>query len=266
MIDYMKKCIVLCADDYGQAPAISQGILALLKMARLSAVSCLVTTPYWPEHAKWLQPFQSNIDIGLHFNLTLDKSSLGSLMAKSMIRQLDAGLIAAELNTQIDAFLTATGRLPDFIDGHQHVHQFPIIRDALLKVYLERFPDKKPYIRVAQFSSYYLSLKKAIVQLMGAHALIKRLDENKIKYNHSFSGMYSFTNASKYPALFPSFLAEIGAGGLIMCHPGMPSPGPTDPISMARFLEYQYLSSLRFKMDCDTNEIAIMRFEDCIAK
>ena len=38
--------------------------------------------------------------------------------------------IASQLRTFIDAF----GRPPDFLDGHQHVHLFPQVRDAFLKV------------------------------------------------------------------------------------------------------------------------------------
>ena len=35
----------------------------------------------------------------------------------------------------------AFGRPPDFIDGHQHVHLFPQVRDAVLKVVAEAAPD-----------------------------------------------------------------------------------------------------------------------------
>ena len=35
----------------------------------------------------------------------------------------------------------AFGRPPDFIDGHQHVHLFPQVRDAVLKVAAEAAPD-----------------------------------------------------------------------------------------------------------------------------
>lgn len=264
MINYMKKRIVLCADDYGQAPAISQGILSLVKDGRLSAVSCLVTTPYWREHASWLQVYGANIDIGLHFNLTEGKMPLWKLMSKSLLRRLNTRQLEDELNAQIDQFIGEIGRQPDFIDGHQHVHQFPQIRDALMRIYTQRFKEKKPYIRLSAFPGYYLSIKKAIVQCMGAKALTRSLTKEKIKFNQSFSGMYAFARASDYPVLFRTFLQEVGEGGLIMCHPGMPSSIPSDPIATARYFEYQYLSSLRFKLDCDHAGVTLSRFEDCI--
>ena len=47
-------------------------------------------------------------------------------------------LLAAEIATQLKAFVTQFGQPPDFIDGHQHVHLFPQVREALLDVVKER--------------------------------------------------------------------------------------------------------------------------------
>jgi predicted glycoside hydrolase/deacetylase ChbG (UPF0249 family) len=146
------KRIVLCADDYGQAPAINAGILALVARKRLSAVSCMVNTPYWNQAARELLPYQANLDIGLHFNLTEgaplsaeyqakygDKFfGLSKTMLKAFLLQLDSRVIAAECLAQIDAFVAATGFLPHFIDGHQHVQHLPVVRRALLNVSVKK--------------------------------------------------------------------------------------------------------------------------------
>src|SRR5580693_851904 len=115
------KYIILCADDYGQTCAISQAIIDLLKSRRLTAISCMVTSSGWPLHAPWLIPYKNQVDIGLHFNLTEGKGPLSLLLLKSHLRQLHKHTIRAELNTQLDQFISAMGVLPDFIDGHQHV-------------------------------------------------------------------------------------------------------------------------------------------------
>src|SRR6476661_9118413 len=78
----MKKRIVLCADDYGQALEISQGIIQLIQQKRLSATSCMVNTAVWHECAQWLIPFYQGVDIGLHFNLTRG-TALSSEYAKA---------------------------------------------------------------------------------------------------------------------------------------------------------------------------------------
>ena len=46
-----------------------------------------------------------------------------------------------EIATQLRAFIDTFGRPPDFLDGHQHVHLFPQVRDAFLKVVAQGAPD-----------------------------------------------------------------------------------------------------------------------------
>lgn len=259
----MKKRIVLCADDYGQAPAISQGILALLKAGRLSAVSCLVTSPHWPEHASLLRHQSFDADIGLHFDLTT-QTPLSRIMLAASIRMLSKAKMVLAWQRQIDAFAEHMGHLPHFIDGHQHVHQFPIVRDAMLRVYLERLNEARPYVRHVSFkqSSGHLAgnLKQIIVQKMGSTALLAMLERHQIPHNSTFSGMYAFNHSSKYSDLFLNFLKQSDDQGLIMCHPGLISTEVSDPIALARFHEYQYLSDHSFINDCTLHGVQIGRF------
>ena len=140
------KRIILCADDYGQNEPISQAIIALLKKNRLSATSCMTTSASWSLHASWLSDFRDAADIGLHFNLTIGKPlsqallnshgfmSLPKLIIYSYSGILNRAAITEELHSQLDHFEKALGCLPDFVDGHQHIHQLPMIRDVLLNV------------------------------------------------------------------------------------------------------------------------------------
>lgn len=257
----MKKRIVLCADDYGQAPAISQGILDLVKKGRLSAVSCLTTTPYWREHAAWLKPYQSQIDIGLHINLTENKTPLPRLIGQALLRRLDKQALEVELNQQIEAFYEAMGFLPRFLDGHHHVHQLPVVRDAMLSVYEQRLKGESAYIRVVNPKITAPDrVKKMIIYSLGSRTLMRELSSRNIQYNQSFSGIYGFGRAGDYAALFPAFLSEIEGSGIVMCHPGLPSSLPNDPIAAARYLEYQYLAGIKLNIDCDANQCEISRF------
>jgi chitin disaccharide deacetylase len=274
----MTKRIVLCADDYGQAPAISQGILALLEKERLSATSCMVNRSYWLEHAGWLKPYLGKADIGLHFNLTDGEPvsaeyraaygnafpRLSQLMRKALLRQLDVNIIAAECRAQIDVFTKAMSVLPDFIDGHQHVHQFPIIRDAIVQVSLERLRNKKYYIRLADpvihMSDWLTNIKKLVIMAVGARACRQLFLREKIPHNQSFAGIYPFKNSSAYRQYFLRFLREITDQGLMMCHPGLAANNTNDPIRRARNDEYQYLASEQYLLDCQDAGVKISRF------
>ncbi|MCX7122961.1 MAG: ChbG/HpnK family deacetylase [Gammaproteobacteria bacterium] len=244
----MQKKLTLCADDFGFNSSINQGILNLIDRGKLSATSCMTTLPLWPEAGAELKKRHSKVECGLHFNLTENTGvSLSTLMRKAFLHQLNPADLISELKHQIEAFKTVMGHVPDFIDGHQHVHQLPQIRDALLKVYAEYYPEKTAWIRVSsqpQFWKNFKSIKHLIIAMSGGLSLRKALLKNNIPHNTSFSGIYPFDPKSDYAALLKSFIKESQDGGLIMCHPGLASTDVTDPIYQTRGLEYQVLLTI----------------------
>lgn len=268
----MKKRIVLCADDYGQALEISQGIIQLIGKRRLSATSCMVNQAGWAEQAQWLKPYRGEVDIGLHFNLThgmplstpyrnvqgITFLPLSRLLWQAFSHQLQLSAIEAELHAQIDQFQNEMGFLPEFIDGHQHIHQFPIIRNALIKVHQQRVPQA--YIRYLGEPIKMRSFKKIVIYSTGTNALERLLEKNKIRHNSSFSGIYNFKKSAQYPDFFPYFLRAIKDKGLIMCHPGLSLTADQDEIAVARLQEYQYFMSDTFLADCSREDIEIGRF------
>ena len=60
---------------------------------------------------------------------------------RGTLRLLDRNRLAIEIATQLKAFVTAFGRAPDFVDGHQHVHLFPQVREPLLEMVKEVAPQ-----------------------------------------------------------------------------------------------------------------------------
>ena len=124
--------IVLCADDYGIAPGVSRAIRDLLERGRLSATSCMVVSPDFAAEGPRLKPYLDRADIGLHLTLTQDRP-LGALMRAAYLGRLDRQAIGAEIDRQVERFTRVLGRAPDFIDGHQHVHLLPAVREPVLE-------------------------------------------------------------------------------------------------------------------------------------
>lgn len=260
----MKK-IVLCADDYGQYQAVTDAILMLVDKQRLSAVSCM-TTVLDAAHAEKLLAFNSQIDIGLHLDLTTKEPSLNQLIINAFLGRLNINELKANINQQIDAFIDFFGCLPDFVDGHQHVHHLPMIREVLLAIYQTRFQNKKTYLRVpangleSLLMPIYNFPKAQIIALTGAYVLKRKVMQLNIPHNISFGGIYDFRNATNYRYYFNKFLQQISNNGLIMCHPGVNSDHKNDdPIALARTHEYQYLLSDDFINDCQRHGITIAR-------
>ncbi|MGJ4748979.1 ChbG/HpnK family deacetylase, partial [Leptospira sp. SA-E8] len=139
---------------------ISAGILELLYRKALSATGCFSTAPTWRTDAApaLLERVGTSLqaDIGLHFNLTegfgvQPARSLNGLILRSLAGELSRkatqAVIATALQRQLDAFEAGLGIAPDFVDGHQHVHQFRGVRDVLLQVLEQRYPGSRPWIR-----------------------------------------------------------------------------------------------------------------------
>src|ERR1700674_1087131 len=133
----MRK-IWLCADDSATAPAVGVAIRALLARGRLNATSVMVVAPSFSSEAPPLAALHAarRAAIGLHLTLTgpfrpltafrplCDRAfpPLAAMARLGFLRRLDRNALAREIEAQLAAFAAAFGRVPDFLDGHQHVH------------------------------------------------------------------------------------------------------------------------------------------------
>lgn len=268
----MMRNIYLCADDYGQSEGISRGIEALAQEKRINAISCMVNTPTWAARASRLEAHAASCYVGLHVNLTegaplsqawikaygLNFKPLSWLIAMCFSKQLDKHVVALELNQQLDAFTAKTGRLPEFIDGHQHVHQFPIIREYLMTKYHDnpqlRFRNTSPRKKSGHILDGFP--KKHMISYLGGARFHQMLSEKQAMFNTSFSGVYHFKYAKNYyQHYFTKFLKNITPQGLIMCHPGYDTHDKADPLYLSRHHELDYFMSDRYlddlrAMDC----------------
>ena len=254
------KTIILCADDFGLNPGVSQGILSLADRDRLSAVSCMVNGADFNLRAKDLFALRNKVQIGLHFNLTeghflseRDRPCFGlnELLLKSHARLIKPSFIVKELNAQLDHFIHIMGMMPDFIDGHQHVHQFPIIRTIILNLYEQRLRTHSTVIRSTYpaITLHQYQFKGRILAVTGGQKLYAKLNKLDIPHHSYFSGVYDFAPDSNYRYLFRQWLALAPSDTLIMCHPGAGSID-SDPIAHTRSIELNYFLSDEFIKDC----------------
>lgn len=262
----VRKRLILCADDYGQSAAISEGILNCVARKRLSAVSCMVTLSRWPEDALRLLEYKNQIDIGLHLNFTegllhrMPAQSLFSWLCRSHFGWVNRRQVEAEITAQIDAFMQHMGAPPDFIDGHQHVHQLPVFRGCLWRVYQRFFKGKRPYLRVslpvdtAQTSWF----KRWVICLSGGLAFRRGCVARGIRFPEQFLGVYDF-KADDYRRVFCAQLMALKQQGLMMCHPGLAGI-ENDALSRAREKEYHYLLSDDFTQDMQQAGCELSRF------
>ena len=261
--------IWLCADDYGISPGVNRSIRELIGQRRLNATSVMVVGhAIGHDEAAALQTAVADnpgCAIGLHVTLTMPFvpltmyfrplpgglfPPLGSMLAKSMLRRLDTEIIRAEIAAQLAAFIALFGRTPDYVDGHQHVHIFPQVRDAFLSAVKAAAPNAW----VRQCGRNHLPLgerlntPKALLLDFLSSGFRKRATTNGISFNPGFAGAYDFAQQTDFAALMQGFLTNMPEGGLVMCHPGYVDDVLVrlDPLTDQREREHNFLASDAF--------------------
>ncbi len=249
----------LCADDFGLYAGVDDAVCALLDLRRLSAVSCMSSAPRWLAHAAPRLRERRGADLGLHWNLTEHFGAPGpglrAMLVRSHARRFDARALEASLERQCDAFEQGIGRAPDFIDGHQHIHQLPQLREALLTVCARRYPSAGPWVRNTLAPWGRAGVKGAILRLLGGAALARQLRASLVPTNTRFAGLYGFDRPD-YDRLMAHWLAGMAEGGLIMCHPASDWQDG-DLIGPQRVLEYRFLASDAFATMLASRQLSI---------
>lgn len=252
----MNPSVIFCADDFGLNTAISQGIAELAQQGRLNATSVMSLAPGWPADAALLKPLKNRIDVGLHLDWTSPFAivaghgqPLSRLMLRTLCRQLDPISVRACIERQLDLFEAHWHATPDHVDGHQHVQQFPVIREALVEVLVRRYPaGQRPWLRISRPLASAGDLKAWVIGAMGAKALQALAQQAGLPHTPWLTGIYGFDgDAARYAQRLDQWLQEAQghAGVVLMCHPGLPLPhlDADDSIAAARAQEFQVLQS-----------------------
>jgi predicted glycoside hydrolase/deacetylase ChbG (UPF0249 family) len=256
--------VVLCADDFALTEGVSRGILDLARMGRLSATSVMANKPAWPKLARDLACFDGRLGVGLHLTLTLGQPlgpmpqlaadgrfpAFAVVLRSALARQLSAEEIRQEIDRQLDAFEAALGRPPDFVDGHQHVHVLPGVREPLLAAikargWSGRLWLRDPSDRVGAILRRGIAAPKALLVAALSVGLRAAAGRAGLSVNEGFSGFSSFDPARDVGADFSRFFKYLGPRPVIMCHPGHVDAElhGLDPVVETRAREYAYLAS-----------------------
>ena len=264
MSEQARRHFWLCADDYGIAPGVNTAIRDLIRRGRLNATSVMVVAPNCTQAEIDALKNAGKAAIGLHLTLTAPFKPLTAdfaplaqgafhplqaMLQLALLRKLERTSLIREVEAQISAFAEAFGRPPDFIDGHQHVHLFPQVRDAVLDGARRLAPGAwvRQCVSAIPLHARLNDPKGLLVDVL-SRAVRRRASGLGIKTNAAFAGTYTYRPDADFARLFPSFLAGLPEGGLVMCHPGRVDDElkRLDPLTTVREHEYAYLASAAF--------------------
>jgi predicted glycoside hydrolase/deacetylase ChbG (UPF0249 family) len=266
MTEQAQRRIWLVADDYGISPAVSAAIRDLIARGRLNATSVMTSTPSFShsEATALLDVAGSRAAIGLHVTLTGPFAPLTSgfaplrdgafpplaaMAGRALAHLQNPALLEAEILAQFAAFRAAFGRAPDYVDGHQHIHVFPQIREALLRAVKQAAPEAwlRQCGRAAAAPKSLADPKGYILDAL-SRRFRRFAGRQGVRTNPAFAGTYSFQPGAEFDKLFPGFLDGLPDGGLVMCHPGKVDDElrRLDPLTTLRECEYAYFLNQDF--------------------
>jgi predicted glycoside hydrolase/deacetylase ChbG (UPF0249 family) len=237
----MKKLIV-AADDFAQNEAVDDGILSLIAAGHITATSCLAASPRWPQAARRLErDIRAQADVGVHLDLTEFVRPAGGhmgLLLASYAGMLDRNRLRSLIDEQLQRFEDAVGAVPDYVDGHRHVHQLPRVRDVLLSALLARYGARLPWVRVSRAAGMGAGLKAQVVSGLGAKQMAARCRAFGLSCNERLLGFYDFARVeTDHRRRLREWLAQVRSGDVLMCHPAARAEAD-DPIGVARHAEF----------------------------
>lgn len=242
---------MVAVDDFGLHAGVNAAAMALAQQGRVSAIGCMVGAPQWPQGAVLLRGLDpAQVDVGLHLDLTEHsvlpgvRRPLSQWLLRAYAGALDASLLRREIDAQLDAFASAVGRAPAFVDGHQHVHQLPGVREPLLQALQVR--GWTPWLRDTRRPPRAGVGKGWVIETLGSGALRRQAQGQGLRQNGHLLGVYGFDgDAGRYLALLRGWLAQAQQGDVLMCHPATEAPAD-DGIGAARVREYAVLAGPEF--------------------
>jgi predicted glycoside hydrolase/deacetylase ChbG (UPF0249 family) len=247
---------------------VSSSILELAARERISAVSCFADAPLWAEAGPELLRHRDEVLIGLHFNLTqcFDGActTLHKTIFAALTRRLDPMTVRFHLARQIERFTAVVGELPDFIDGHEHVHAFPIVADVVRRMAVEVSPGAPVPIRSVNdfFGPTDAPLKRIVIRSLAALGGRETAGVRQIRLNTGFAGDYSL-RAQDFGGLFRTWLEMAPDRALIMCHPGRDASGNA---GSAGSDEFRFLGSPAFADLFATHSIRFLRRDELLRR
>jgi predicted glycoside hydrolase/deacetylase ChbG (UPF0249 family) len=240
---------VVCADDFGMDPEVNAAAVSLAWMGRLSAIGCMVGAPCWRDHASALRGLSpGNVELGLHLDLTeypLDsrlRRPLRQWILRSYLYRDPAPGLVEEIEAQLDAFAQTMGRPPAFVDGHEHVHEFPRIRELLVAALARR--GWTPWLRSTRRPAGVQSVKAWAIESLGAEALEQLAARYGLRHNRHLLGIYGF-DGHDYQHRLREWLALVQSGDLLVCHPAERWASRA-PFPVARSQEFEVLAGAAF--------------------
>lgn len=219
------RCLIVNADDLGYSTGINEGIIEAHRKGIVTSTSLMVKGKA-VSHGIKLAKQNSKLGLGLHFQVEDD-----DLQVIWQFKRLTSAVLIEktkkEFLDQVNIFKELTGKLPDHIDSHHHVHRMPRIF---------------PFVR-------------------------QWCNKNNVPYRYQVNFIKSFFGTSSTDALSLENLIKIlenlpkGTSEL-MCHPAFVTKDLKSSYSYQREFELKTLTSSEIKQSIKNLRIKLVNWKE----
>jgi predicted glycoside hydrolase/deacetylase ChbG (UPF0249 family) len=279
------RTLMIVADDFGMAPGVSSTILSLAAKGVITGASLLVNSPYAEDAVRLWKRLGAPCDLGWHPCLTMDAplspvttvrsltdrrgafTSPQVLLARALTGRLKRAEIESELTAQLERYCDLVGGPPSFVNGHHHIHVFPLVASALEKLLARLRP--LPFVRRVEESIDTLlrtpgaRAKRSVLKGLGA---LSRSAWRKFPCADALIGITPPTTGADEDCFARWIRRARGRSVELMCHPGADDDalgGREGPETAAWIRQRQgeaaRLADPRFMDDCRAAGFRLMR-------
>ncbi|MGJ7568853.1 ChbG/HpnK family deacetylase [Variovorax sp. GB1R11] len=184
--------VCICADDFGLGAGVNAAVVDLAQRGKISATSGMVRRSAWPDGARVLRHLAlEGLDVGLHLDLTRPSQvdgpepGLAALLVRTYTRTVFTDGLRTDIRDQLARFEDAMGRAPAFIDGHRHVHKFPVVRELLVEEIGRRYSTSPPWLRNTAPGGALRreGLKAQVIYTLGGPTLQRQAQSHNIPHS-----------------------------------------------------------------------------------
>lgn len=240
----MAKTLIVNADDYGLAPAVSAGIRAAHLNGLVTSTTAMMNMPGAAGALRLAQSECPRLGLGLHLVLTAGRPVLPPDQLRSLVdlaggerfpslavfmanlAAVDVNQVKAEWRAQAERFVAAAGRSPTHFDSHHHTSYFT---PALFRAMLELAAEHGAAIRMPVTT---LAVAQSILGLPPSSHLVEQFltqvqqvlaEAPRQRRPDHFEPRFYGDQAT--PELLQAIIAELPDGATeIMCHPALDDP------------------------------------------
>lgn len=247
----MTRPIVVMAEDYGVSHGVCDAALDLVAMGRISAIAARPGGAAFATRAGELAALEGGIGVGL----TLSWGERGALPfgLGALAGRHDRDALVETVTRELEDFVRAVGRPPDFVGARAEVHTLPNVRGALFLA-LEiaglygRLWLRDPRERLGARLRRRVGFGAATLAHVGARGFAREAAARGWSTNRGYAGFLPRAPGLAVPAAYERLVQACGPAPLLVCRPAYRDATLEAYDSRAEMRERElfYLSSQRF--------------------